>query len=267
MSVAQWAPWVSVFLGGCLSGAALLSLSSERAGDAKHSATVTAPPSPPAEPSDHDEAEVDDEDDRVTESDVTASHRDEGETVESEEGPSAADILLALEQAYQRQVAASAVSEPEADPVVAEEASSAEVEAESVTAEAHVPAAPAPVPYERIAKVEAEPRGADATPAEPVQVATAARTEPHHETVQQVAVLYQPVVVLPPTDPGQQMHTSPPRRSVGRDPWAPATVSPRHNPWATSSMSGGAWSTIGVAGGVWGGSFAPRSAPRSAPRR
>lgn len=264
MSAAQWAPWVSVFLGGCLSGAALLSLSGERAADSKQSVTVAPPPSAPSEPSDPDEAaEVVDEDDGASDADSTASHANDGDSAQSpetEHGPSAADVLAALEQAYQRQVAESAALEAPPEPVLAEAAPPAEVEAEAVAPEVDL-AAPTAAPDERVSEAaqDSEPAAADApVEPEPVQAATVARVDREHETVQQIAVVYQPVYVLPPTaDPNGQPNTSPQRRWVGRDPWAPLSISPRHNPWATTAASGGAWATIGVAGGVWAAGFTP----------
>ena len=264
MSVAQWAPWLSVFLGGCLSGAALLSLSNERAAETKHVVTVSPPA--PSEPSETQHApEASDESDQVAEADLTTSHHnpvEPDEPADFESGPSAADILAALEQAYQRQVAGEA-AQPEA--TIAEATPRAEVEPEPAAAEAPPQAAPvaALAPDEhgptesfeterRLAQNESEREVNDdaIAPAEPVQAAT--HSEP---TVQQIAVVYQPVYVLPPaTDAKGQASPRPPRRSVGRDPWAPLTISPRHNPWG-SAGSTGAWASAGVAGGVWAGGF------------
>ncbi len=250
-----------MFLGGCLSGAALLSLTSERASDVPPLVTVTPPPSPPgdSDPADLDE---DDElgDEEGAEPDVTSRHAttsrtgdaDPAELDESEHGPSAADVLSALEQAYQRQVAAAEeAAMVRAEPAVAE---AADVEAE-VVPPAAVPAAPAPMPDERVAKIEPEPEPVEVRPhTEPVEVAAAA--DQNQPAVQQI-VVYQPVYMLPPADPAVPTGTPARRRSVGRDPWAPLTISPRHNPWGTAA-GGGAWATVGVAGGVWAGGFVAR---------
>ena len=251
MSVAQWAPWVSVFLGGCLSGAALLSLTGERATDSKQAVVVVPPPSPPSEPSDPTDEEVSEAD--PAEHAVTAhppSDAEPRDPPEGEEGPSAADILSALEQAYQRQIAAAelaAAPEPEAS------------EEETPTDQVVPPAEPALVRDDQAIAI-AEAQEHEQAPAEleheddsePVATAAVSRAEQNQETVQQIAVVYQPVYVLPPGGGAEGQRPTPSStRSVGRDPWAPLTISPRHNPWASTAASGGAWSTTTVSGGAW----------------
>jgi len=220
MSAAQWAPWVAVFLGGCLSGAALLSLTSERAADAQQVVTVSPPPSTPSEPADSDEA-IELGDEEAAESDTTASHSSTGqsgdadptELAESEHGPSAADILAEREREYPGQVAAAEAPPEPAESAVAE-ADSTDVEAESVPPPAAPPAALAAASDERLAEIETERERADArADVEPVYVATEARAE--QAPVQQIAVVYQPVYVLPPAaDPTGQARTSSSRRSA-----------------------------------------------------
>ncbi|HEU5073337.1 MAG TPA: hypothetical protein VFU02_04180, partial [Polyangiaceae bacterium] len=188
-------------------------------------------------------------------------------SVESEHGPSAADILAALEQAYQRQVAESATA---AESEAPEAGASAEGDLDGAATAVPSPTAPPPttVPEAeaiaatpasegRLAESDSENVTGDAYVAsEAVQVSTAPPAD-QNQTVQSIAVVYQPVYVLPPAT-GVSPASTPPRRSVGRDPWAPLTISPRHNPWATSAAQGGAWATVGVAGGVWAGGFAPQ---------
>lgn len=264
MSVAQWAPWVSVFLGGCLSGAALLSLSSDPPVDARQAATAP-PESPPLDPTEQAEAPEGEapEADGATEHAVAPSDPEATEPADPEAGPSAADILAALEQAYQRQVAEARVT-PEAE---ASEAAEAEAAPEVETAPAPVEAAAVPPVAERDAEVVA---AADASPSDestaqdeldaesagaPHEIAVAARAEPDPAPVQQIAVLYQPVYVLPAgTNPAAQTTTHA-SRGIGRDPWAPLTISPRHNPWGAVGVSSGVWAAGNVAGGVWSVGF------------
>lgn len=263
MSAAQWAPWVSVFLGGCLSGAALLSLTSERADGQAQVVTVNPPPSVPDESDDPDEGDELDEHVTVerdaTEARATADHVGDpelAESGESEHGPSAADILAALEQAYQRQVAAAAAKLP-VDPVPVEVAiAEVEAEVEVAPAPAVPPSAPAVSRDDRVVAIDTA-RDTEDEPArpDPVQVAMVEPVE-SQPPVQQV-VVYQPVYVLPPNPQAAPTNTAPRRRAVGRDPWAPLNISPRHNPWGSASGAG-AWTTVGVAGGVWAGGSAPR---------
>lgn len=270
MSVAQWAPWVSVFLGGCLSGAALLSLSTEQAVDPQHAISLRAPPEPhesdaATEATEREEADTAAEHDAV----VSPPTDTDAALAEASDGPSAADILAELERAYQRQLAASEATTAPSEPA-AQEVSAAESEAE-VLPEATALVAPTaddalalpetPAAEPRAPEIASDPATPDAYGApEPIQVATAPRTRDESTTVQQVAVVYQPVYVLPPaTHLSGQSHSASQRRSVGRDPWAPVTVGARHNPWATTVASGGAWATVGVAGGgVWAAGFMPR---------
>jgi len=260
MSVAQWAPWVSVFLGGCLSGAALLSLSSDPPVDARRA--VTAPPeSPPAHSAEQTEAAevAAHEAESATEHDVVPSDTAAAEPADPEAGPSAADILAALEQAYQRQVA-EAVATPEAETPPTDAPATLEVEAATALVET-VPVEAAPAPSLTVER-EAQAVAADDTPdvavdegaGAPQQVAAAARAEPDQAPIQQIAVLYQPVYVLPPGNPVQQT-TTPAPRAIGRDPWAPLTISPRHNPWGAVGVSSGVWAAGNVAGGVWAAGF------------
>jgi hypothetical protein len=227
---------------------------------------VSAPPAPPSEPAEHaEEAEPREERDQPTRQ---PDLPDPEETVESEHGPSAADILAALEQAYQRQVAAAATEDSaESDVSEADTRADGELEATAPTAvppptlpapasepEAEAIAA-APAAEGRLAESDSDHAPTDAhVAAEAVQVSTAPAAD-ENQTVQSIAVVYQPVYVFPP-GAGVTQASTPPRRSVGRDPWAPLTISPRHNPWATNATHGGAWATVGVAGGVWAGGFA-----------
>ena len=260
MSVAQWAPWAAVFLGGCLSGAALLSLSSDPPVDTRRAVTVPpeSAPAEPAEPAEPTEAHEDEahEADSATLHDVAPSDTALAEPAESEAGPSAADILAALEQAYQRQVTEAEASEapdPEAVPEVEPPPAPAEAAPVPPAAAQHdapVMAAAEAVPHESPREVEVD-EGANA----PHEVAVAAHAEPDQAPIQQIAVLYQPVYVLPPgTNPAGQT-TTPAPRAIGRDPWAPLTISPRHNPWGSAGITSGVWAAGNVAGGVWAAGF------------
>lgn len=272
MALGQWAPWVSVFLGGCLSGAALLSLSTDRVPESK---TVTAPPqepSTPAEPVDEHPAEAPDE----AQADVLA-HRDratdtsdsEPEHPGDEAGPSAADVLAELERAYQLQVAAAAAAPPAPEAALADDAAA---ESEVVPPEVNPPASPNSAPEEVSAAVEEAPRdrrvalaededededetySRDADPEESRRPDDLDRSE-----VQQVAVIYQPVYVLPPVATAAQPSAAVSgSRPIGLDPWTGLSVGVQHNPWATTPMSSSAWAAIGISGGSWSAGFVSR---------
>jgi len=252
-----------------------LSLSTDRAPESK---AVTAPPpelNAPGEPADeHPEEAADDED-----ADVLA-HRDratdtsdsEPEHPGDEAGPSAADVLAELERAYQLQVAEAAAASPAPEAALADDVAA---EGESVPPEVSPPASPNSAPEEVSAAADESPReprdrrvalaedededegeihSRDADPEDSRRPDDLDRGQ-----LQQVAVIYQPVYVLPPVaTPVQPSAAVPGSHPIGLDPWTGLSVGVQHNPWATTPMSSGAWATIGVSGGSWSAGFISR---------
>ncbi len=243
---------VGVFLGGCLTGASLLTLGGQRSAassgvqipaDMKHGAPLESTsshrteldsatpadhpallPTPP-EPSGHDPLDSD-----------------------IESGSSAADVLVRLEQAYQNLLAAKAPGNSDASGENAQQVPVAAV------AE---PAAETPEPAEQA--LSQRPNDVHVTvtlnsPAPAAEAADGARPEPRDAVggpkqvqVQQVAVVnYQPVVVLPrePSQPaapsvalgGASVSITRGLEGDGKNPWGTSRLGPRHNPWAATRM-------------------------------
>lgn len=238
MPVAQHAIVVAIFLGGCLTGAAVLSLSAERTQSAE-SAKRTEPAKRQALPP---ESELDGADS----ADVVADHPEplhddpvaiSPEPEEPESTTSAADVLAYLEAEYQQRLSAASRTEPPAE-------ISTQVTTSQVTPQG---AEPSPT-VENVVEVQVEVAQAETQDERKhTQVHGDVYQGDVHQgdvnQVQQVAVLnYQPIVVLPsanvdaaplPRARAQSRHSYPP--SI--DPWAPVTISPRHDPWASAKLS------------------------------
>lgn len=238
MPVAQHAIVVAIFLGGCLTGAAVLSLSAERTQSAE-SAKRTEPAKRQALPP---ESELDGADS----ADVVADHPEplhddpvaiSPEPEEPESTTSAADVLAYLEAEYQQRLSAASRTEPPAE-------ISTQVTTRQVAPQG---AEPSPT-VENVVEVQVEVAQAETQDERKhTQVHGDVYQGDVHQgdvnQVQQVAVLnYQPIVVLPsanvdaaplPRARAQSRHSYPP--SI--DPWAPVTISPRHDPWASAKLS------------------------------
>ena len=283
MAIAQWAPWASVFVGGCLTGAALLSLGSEQA-NVRHGAvaTVPAPPAPLEVSDDASEADVEQPHDLAPPDALAAAPPHTSEPSASDEvgldaqGLSPADVLAELERAYQEHLSDPAVGVAPAQAPNTEAAATPEADPEQPHGDESAPA----LSTEPALRAEATPEGVRVaqnsktpTPAsDPGELTiNIGHASPPQEAlgdlhqggvqqtqVQQVAVVnYQPVYVLSPATTGTAKSTAALTSSarIGLDPWAPVGFGSRHNPWAATSVAGSIWST-GPGGSVWGASFA-----------
>ena len=262
MSAAQQAAFVSIFLGGCITGAGLLSL---RAGpaepvQAKRPLAPAASPAPtPAE-----------EDDSLS---VVATRPAALEPEEHESLPpvpteldgvaSAADVLAHLEAAYQARLARAALVEPSAAanghgqgaPLDDQPQAADRKPADALTQVTTTVTEPSPTP-ESVIEVQVEVAQAEHHRVDlehtdvhgdihhaPVHRGDVYEGEVHQgdvNQIQQVAVLnYQPILVVPPgsqqSGPLPTMSSRSGRPSI--NPWAPITISPRHDPWVSARWS------------------------------